>query len=139
MNGDQISTAGAGLVTNLGVVANPGPTWHAVGTGDFYGNGNTDILLQNDNGEVAIWEMNGDQISQASVVTDLGATANPGPTWHVVGTGDFNNDGKTDIVLQSNTGAVAVWDMNGSTVSQAGVLANPGPTWSVVGDGRHIG
>ena len=139
MNGDQISTAGAGLVTNLGVVANPGPTWHAVGTGDFYGNGNTDILLQNDNGEVAIWEMNGDQISQASVVTDFGATANPGPTWHVFGTGDFNNDGKTDIVLQSNTGAVAVWDMNGSTVSQAGVLANPGPTWSVVGDGRHIG
>jgi hypothetical protein len=51
----------------------------------------------------------------------------------------MDNDGKTDIVLQNNSGAVAVWDMNGSAISQSGVLANPGPTWSVVGDGRHIG
>ena len=58
---------------------------------------------------------------------------------HVVGTGDFNSDSKTDLVLQNNSGAIAVWDMNGSTISQSGVLANPGPTWSVVGDGRHIG
>ena len=76
--------------------------------------------------------MNGSgQISQSGVI------ANPGPAWHVVGTGDFNSDGKTDLVLQNNSGAIAVWDMNGSTISQSGVLANPGPTWSVVGS--HIG
>jgi hypothetical protein len=31
-------------------------------------------------------------------------------------------------VLQNNSGAIAVWDMSGSTVSQSGVIANPGPT-----------
>jgi hypothetical protein len=72
-------------------------------------------------------------------LSQSGAIANPGASWHVVGTGDFNSDGKTDLVLQNNSGAVAVWDMNGSTVSQSGGLANPGPTWSVVGDGRHMG
>ena len=40
-------------------VANPGPSWHAVGTGDFNGDGRSDILWQNADGEVAIWEMNG--------------------------------------------------------------------------------
>jgi FG-GAP repeat protein len=65
--------------------------------------------------------------------------ANPDPAWHVVGTGDFNSDGKTDLLLQNNSGAVSVWDMSGTTVSQSGVLANPGPKWSVVGDGRHMG
>ena len=73
------------------------------------------------------------QISQSSVVS------NPGPAWHVEGTGDFNTDGKTDIVLQNNNGAVAVWDMNGSAISQSGLLASPSTAWSVVGDGRHIG
>ena len=48
---------------------NPGPTWHIEGTGDFYGDGHTDILWQNDNGSVAIWDMNGDQISQSGVVS----------------------------------------------------------------------
>jgi FG-GAP repeat len=28
-------------------VANPGPSWRAVGTGDFNGDGKSDILLQN--------------------------------------------------------------------------------------------
>jgi hypothetical protein len=43
----------------------------------------------------------------------------------------------TDIVLQNNNGAVAVWDMDGGQIIHASDLANPGPTWSVTGDGRH--
>ena len=40
-------------------MANPGANWKVVGTGDFTGDGHSDdILLQNTNGNVAIWEMN---------------------------------------------------------------------------------
>jgi len=88
-------------------------------------------LMQNTDGSVAIWEMNGDQLSQGIEV------ANPGASWHVANTGDFNQDGMTDIVLQNNNGAVAVWDMDGGQILHASDLANPGPTWSVVGG--HIG
>jgi hypothetical protein len=28
---------------------------------------------------------------------------NPGPDWHVFGTGDYNNDGKSDILWQNST------------------------------------
>ena len=31
-------------------------SWHVAGTGDFDGNGNSDILWQNDNGTVSIWD-----------------------------------------------------------------------------------
>jgi hypothetical protein len=72
--------------------------------------------------------MNGTTVTQAAVVA-----GNPGPTWHIVGTGDFNADGKTDIAWRNDNGAVAVWDMNGTTVAAAAVLANPGTSWNVSG------
>jgi hypothetical protein len=74
--------------------------------------------------------MNGTAISQSAVVS-----VNPGPTWHVVGTGDFNQDGKTDIVWRNDNGKVAVWEMNGTTMVGGAVVANAGPAWSVSGDG----
>ena len=32
--------------------------------------------------------------------------ANPGSSWHIIGTGDFNGDGKSDILWQNTNGAV---------------------------------
>ena len=34
------------------------PIWHVEDTGDFNGDGKSDILWQNDNGQAAIWLMN---------------------------------------------------------------------------------
>ena len=44
------------------VGANPGPSWKAIGTGDFNGDGHSDILWQNTSGQAAIWEMNGTNV-----------------------------------------------------------------------------
>jgi len=38
--------------------ANPGPAWHATSAHDFDGDGNADILWQNDNGTPAVWLVN---------------------------------------------------------------------------------
>ena len=110
-----------------------GPTWHIKGTGDFYGDGAADILLQNDDGQVAVWEMQGSTIN----MDKAGFVANPGPTWHVQGSGDFNRTGKTGIVLQSDNGDVAEWYLSGTTVSGA-ILASPGSSWSVFGSGETM-
>jgi hypothetical protein len=60
-------------------------------------------------------------------------SANPGPSWNVVGTGDFNRDGHSDILLQSASGQVAIWDMNGASIVGGGpVSPNPGASWSAV-------
>jgi FG-GAP-like repeat len=90
--------------------------------------------LQNTDGRVALWEINGSgQISESSVVS------NPGPNWHVAGTGDFNNDGKTDIVLQNENGSVRVWEMQGTTIAVDATVPPPtgmtgaASSWNVLG------
>jgi hypothetical protein len=61
--------------------------------------------------------------------TVLGRTTvgNPGPDWHIMGSGDYNSDGKSDILWQNSSGAVAVWEMNGTSAIAAASIA--GPTW----------
>ena len=59
--------------------------------------------------------------------------ANPGPTWHVVGAGEFTGGNTPDILLQNENGSVAVWEVNDGTIAAASVLANPGTSWSVTG------
>ena len=81
-------------------------------TGDFNGDGKADILWQNDNGQAAIWLMNGTDHRSARP-----AGGNPGPSWHVKDAGDFNADGKADILWQNDNGQAAIWLMNGATPS----------------------
>ncbi len=50
-----------------------------------------------------IWELSG-----SNVVTNA-SLGNPGPSWHIVGTGDFNKDGKSDILWQNDSGQAAIW------------------------------
>ena len=108
------------------VSANPGSSWQVIGTGDFNSDGHSDILWQNTNGQVAIWEMNGDHIDGGGVVS-----ANPGPSWHVIGTG---GEGSSDILFQNTNGQTAIWDMNGTNIVSGGAVGpNPGPSWKAVG------
>jgi hypothetical protein len=45
----------------------------------------------------------------------------------VMGSGDYNHDGRSDILLQNSSGEVVVWEMNGASVIGGGSIANPGP------------
>jgi FG-GAP-like repeat len=87
------------------------------------------VRWQNANGQTAIWEMNDTKLTASAVV------AKPGPNWKAVGTGDFNDDGHSDILLQNTNGAVAIWEMNGAGLTGSAVVANPGSNWKAVGTG----
>ena len=128
MNGTKQIAGGSQLVG-----PNPGPNWKVVGTGDFNDDGHSDILWQNADGQAAIWEMNGtNQIAGGSQLVG----PNPGPSWKVVGTGDFNDDGHSDILWQNTDGQAAIWEMNGTRLIGSAVVGpNPGPSWKVVGTG----
>src|SRR5258708_28248705 len=91
---------------------------------DFNGDGHSDILLQNDSGQAAVWLVNG---------TNLVTSGNVGtadPTWHAIGAGDFDGNGKADIPLQNNNGPAAAWAMGGApALATAHVGASPGAAW----------
>jgi hypothetical protein len=98
---------------------------------DFNGDGRGDFLWQNGDGTPAVWLMNG-----TGVLEFGGALPNPtgdtrtGITWKEIDAGDFDGDGKSDILWQNNDGTPAVWLMNGTHVSLMGPgLSNPGPAW----------
>ncbi len=84
------------------------------------------VLWQNDSGEAYIWLINGTNSVGG------GSLGNPGATWHIEGTGDFNDDGQTDILWQNDNGQADIWLMNGTTPTvQSFVGANPGSTWHI--------
>ena len=105
---------------------NPGPNWKAIGTGDFNGDGRSDILWQNTNtGQASIWEMNG-----SSLIGGGRAGPDPGPTWRAIGAADFNGDGFSDMkftveaVPQAKfTAWVAQAHAEGAALDQAGYAA----------------
>ena len=68
-------------------------------------------------------------------------TPNPGPNWTEIGTGDFNKDGKSDILWQNaSTGQASVWEMDGTSLIGGGpVTPSPGPAWKAIGAGDFTG
>jgi len=112
-------------VIDSGSIGNPGSSWHVNATGDFNGDGFADILWQNDDGSVGIWEMNGTNIIGGGIIA-----TNPGPSWHVIGTGDYNGEGRPDILLQNDNGQAAIWLMSGTTPTlQTALEPNLGVGW----------
>jgi FG-GAP-like repeat len=124
---------GIGIKSVAGV-GNVGPSWIVVGTGDFNGDGEGDILFRYNtpnnagdpnNGTVAIWLMN--RAQQAS----SGSFGVISTNWSAVLTGDYNRDGKSDIVWYYNNlsnpndpsnGTTSLWFMNGLMIASTGSL-----------------
>ena len=133
--------ASGGFVSNFANAdANAGTDWHIVGTGDFNGDGRSDILWRNDNGDVTDW------LGQSGG----GFTSNFGSayyqvdnSWHIAGTGDFNGDGRTDILWRNDSGRVTDWlgqSGSGGFVSNfANADANAGLDWHISGTGDYNG
>jgi hypothetical protein len=55
--------------------------------------------------------------------------------WEIVGTADFNSDGKTDILWRNkSTGQNIVWLMNGAAFSSYSLIDTVADTnWEIVG------
>ena len=133
-------------VSAIGALPNPGPAWHVVGDNDFDADGVDDIFFQNDNGSVALWTITSASITSASAPTISGVFTgllNPGPAWHVVGSGDTSGDEAAGVLWRNDNGALAIWEnpafvnqsFLGGTFTFTTVAALPtvDPSWHVKG------
>ena len=102
---------------------------------DFNEDSHSDVLWQNNNGAVSIWDSG--QFGGAHAATGAGTVAS---TWHIVATGDFDGNGHADILWENENSAVSIWDngLIGSAhiISQAGWVASG---WHIVGTGDFDG
>ena len=114
-------------------VATIGNDWHNQGAADFGGDGRSDVLWRNDSGQVALWTMDGAQITNNELVATVG------DSWHVQGLLDANGDGKSDVLLRHNSGQVVLWTMDGAQITANQSIANLGLDWNIVGTGDFGG
>ncbi|MCW3095457.1 MAG: hypothetical protein JWL77_1075 [Chthonomonadaceae bacterium] len=114
----------------------PPSDYALVGVGDFSGNGANTLLLQSrTTNQVALWYTSG--ANNATIPGGHFLDLTPASGWKVVGIGDFNGDGKSDLVFQNQTtNQIAIWFMN-NYVYLGGVLMpfTPPTGWTVAGVG----
>ena len=85
-------------------------------------------------GQRAIWLMNG-TVRTSSVNLPTISTQ-----WNIAGAGDFNSDGKTDILLEDSvTGQRAIWLMNGTVRASSVNLPTISTQWNIAGAGDFNG
>ena len=122
-----------GRLLSPGQVADTG--WKVVGSGDFIGFGQPDLVWQHDDGRVAVWWMNGTTLVDGRLLDSQMTDSN----WRVRAVADFNADGRSDLLWQHRTTrALTAWLMF-QTGRLHVVTISPGDVadtnWAVVGAG----
>ena len=117
-NGDNIYT----VVDNA---------WHIAGVGDFNGDGRDDILWRNDNGAVFTFlsTANGGVINNGD--NSYAAMSN---VWHVEAIGDYNGDGRDDILWRHDNGTIIDWlgtATGGFTDNSANLFTSIATQWHI--------
>jgi peptidyl-Asp metalloendopeptidase len=122
---------GGGVLGN-----NPfGPDWSVVAAGDFNGDGKSDLVWHRaSDGLTEIQFLNGNNGVGGGLILNSPFDKN----WNVVAAGDFNGDGKSDLVWQRQSdGLVEIQLLNGNVGVGGGVIDNNpfGAEWQVAGAG----
>jgi hypothetical protein len=108
-----------------------------LGTGDFDGDGTSDILWRDTKtSQVGIWRMVGGNVAAfwypGTETTD----------WQVQGIGDMDWDGKDDIVWRHMPyGDTHIWAMNGGTLRRDVAALTDGAenNWTIAGVNKELG
>jgi hypothetical protein len=130
-------STGSGFSTALWGALDPNVRWVDVQTGDFNGDGQTDIIARDSQtGNWWVGLSNG-----SSFVTTIWSTWNPNVTWVDLQIGDFTGDGKDDIAARvAQTGQWWVGMSTGSSfVNSLWTTWNPNVAWVDVQSGDFNG
>jgi len=125
--------------------------WRMEDVADFDGDDQAEVLWRDTvSGQVVIWKMDGLEFQQSLVVdlTGIGQSADGflPLKWQFGATGDFNGDGRDDILWRNvEDGQNAVWELDGNELlaSSFATPLVPGSgvpsDWQIIGSGDYNG
>jgi hypothetical protein len=116
----------------------PNLNWKIIADADFNGDGVSDALWRNTStGQVFMQPYAGNGLPNGGAVF----YTEPNAAWRIVGTPDFNGDGKADILWQnSSTGQLYGMLMNGASITSASLFyTEPNTAWKIVATGDFAG
>lgn len=107
--------------------------WVIQGAWDFNGDGRSDILWRNSTtGQLYIWFLN----ATATAFTSGGSPGGASSDWVIERGGDFNGDGKIDLVWRNTTtGQVYIWLLDGASLIDSGSPGGASADWLLEGAG----
>jgi len=132
MNGITLTSTSSISINKMANTA-----WKVAGIGDLNGDGHRDLVWQSDDGWLAVWFLQGNQVTMTGY---LSVNRMADLTWKIRGVGDTNGDGRADLIWQNTgDGRLGVWLMDGSQVLSTAALSIPrmsSPAWQIraVGD-----
>lgn len=89
------------------------PEWYWAGAGDFNGDGNDDVLMRRTDGAWVYYPLDASRV----IVAERGwANLARNLDLRVAGVGDFNDDGRDDVLMRRTDGAWVYYPMNGRRV-----------------------
>jgi VCBS repeat protein len=136
---------GSNIVSENTSFPTPDKSWSVAGVGDFDGSTSDDIVWRSTSGEVSMWLMSDTEINASHDVTSGGTPVQVDPSWSMVGVGDFNDDGRADMLWRNAAGQISEWQMNGSVIASTGFITSqgsvvaPDATWHIVQIGDFNG
>jgi hypothetical protein len=131
---EWLATQNGGLTPGFGGV--PPSDWTVAGTGDFNGDGRDDVLWRDSHGTIYEWlgQPDGSWVDNSATFKST-----VDASWHIVGIGDMNGDGLSDILWRNDDNTISEWlaTQNGALTPGAGA---PTPSdWHVASIGDFNG
>lgn len=110
--------------------------WRVVGTADTNKDGVVDFFWRNSaTGHNVCWQMN----SQGGILKGVMLQSVEDTTWNIVGVGDVNGDGETDLLWRNPTNGINVWwVMQGTEYKESRIITPLDPVnkdWEIKGVG----
>ncbi|MBI1980975.1 MAG: VCBS repeat-containing protein, partial [Methylocystis sp.] len=123
------------IVLSQFIVNLPAP-WSVAGVGDFNSDGRADILWRHTSSGAAVSSLMNS--SGTSIVSSTLIATLPVASWSIAGVGDFNGDGRKDILWRNAGGdtVVSLIASSGASISSSQLLVTLGSPWilSLLGD-----